>query len=111
MAQQYSDSIIEQFQPIVAQFGFSEPRWDYDPEEEIVRVQFQNPRRGNAVQIDCHVQDDKYSANYCRMEGEWKMCVEGKHKKLPALKVTLPHWIRKHCLECRAAAEEEKEDV
>jgi hypothetical protein len=111
IAQQHSDSIIEQFRPIVERFGFSEWPWDYDPEEDIVRVQFEDPRRGNTVQIDRHVQDDKFRANYCRMEGEGKLCIEGKHKKLAALKATLPHWIRKHCLECRTAADEGEETV
>ncbi len=108
-AQQYSDSMIEQFHPIVAQFGFATPSWDYSPDLDIVRVQFEDRRREKAVQIDCHIRDASYSANYCRMEGEWQMCVEGKPRSLEALRATLARWIRRHCVECRTKAEEEEE--
>jgi hypothetical protein len=108
-AERSSDSIIRQFHPIVAGFGFTKPEWDYDPELDTVRVQFKNPDRGIAVQVDCHFRDGSYSANYCRMDGAWQMCIEGKRKSLPALRKTLSRWISKHCVECRERSEPEKE--
>ena len=65
----YSDTVIKQFHPIVAQFGFTQPEWDYDEETEVVRVQFENPVRGNAVQIDYHLDDSSYHANYLQNGG------------------------------------------
>jgi hypothetical protein len=113
-AQSYSDTVIKQFHPIVAQFGFTKPEWDYDEETEVVRVQFENPAKKNAVQIDYHLQDDSYSANYCRMEGDWQMCIEGKLKSLMSLRATLSRWVLNHCEECRAKSEsrefEQEED-
>lgn len=109
-AQQYSDTVIKQFHPVVAQFGFTEPIWDYDAELDIVRVQFENPDRGNAVQIDCHVEDKSYSANYCHAEGEWHMCIEGKPKKsMAALRATLSRWILDNCEACRSDLEQMEE--
>jgi hypothetical protein len=109
-AQQYSDTVIKQFHPVVAQFGFTEPVWDYDADREIVRVQFENPDRGNAVQIDCHVQENSYRANYCHAEGEWHMCIEGKPKKsMAALRATLSRWILDNCEQCRPRPEEMEE--
>ncbi len=108
-ARSYSDTVIKQFHPIVAQFGFTQPEWDYDEETEVVRVQFENPVRGNAVQIDYHLDDDSYSANYCKMEGDWQMCIEGKLKSLVALRATLSRWVLNHCEECRTKSEESEE--
>ncbi|MBI5250697.1 MAG: hypothetical protein HY912_14500 [Desulfomonile tiedjei] len=99
-AQIYSDTVIKQFHPLVAQFGFTNSEWDYDPELHIVRVQFDNPRQKNAVQIDCHLEENSYSANYCRNEGDWQMCVEGRHKTLVGLRATLSRWILRQCPEC-----------
>ncbi len=96
-----SDAITEHFQPIVAQFGFTRPTWAYSADLEIVRVHFEDPRGEKAVQIDRHVADGSYSANYCRMDDEWQVCVEGKHRSFAALSATLPKWIRRHCRECR----------
>jgi len=109
--QQYSDAIIAQFHPIAAQFGFTKPVWDYDPELDIVRVQFENSERGNALQIDYHVEKDSCSANYCRMQGAWQMCIEGKRKSMPALRATLPRWIRRQCEECRIGPELEEAEL
>lgn len=108
-AERYSDSIIRQFHSIVAGFGFTKPEWDYDPELDTVRGQFENPARGNAVQVDCHFGDGSYSANYCRMDGAWQMCIEGKRKSLPALRKTLSRWIRKYCEECTERSELDEE--
>ena len=57
-AQEDSDTIIKQFHPIVAEFGFTTPVWDYDSESDIVRVQFENSKQGNALQIDHHFRKD-----------------------------------------------------
>ncbi len=59
-----SDEIVQQFHPIVTQFGFTKPRWDYDPESDILRVQFENPEKSRALQIDHHFVSDSFSANY-----------------------------------------------
>ena len=45
-AQEASDTIIKQIHPIVAEFGFTTPVWDYDSESDIVRVQFENSEAG-----------------------------------------------------------------
>ena len=99
-AQKYSDTVIKQFHPLVAQFGFTKSEWDYDPEVDIVRVQFENPQKKNAIQVDCHIEDNSYSANFCQMEGEWKMCIEGKPKTLAGLRATLSRWILHQCPDC-----------
>ena len=57
-AQEASDTIIKQIHPIVAEFGFTKPAWDYDSESDIVRVQFENSGQGNALQIDHHFRND-----------------------------------------------------
>lgn len=112
VAEKLSDSIVEQIRPVVAQFGFTRPSWDYSAELDIVRVQFDDPRSEKAVQVDCDLLENSCSANYCRMEGRWQVCVEGKQKSLAALRATLPRWIRRHCGECRTKDEaaEEAED-
>jgi hypothetical protein len=99
---QDSDTIIKRFHPIVAEFGFTRPAWDYDSELDIVRVQFENPKRGNALQIDHHFRNDSYSANYCRLKGDWQMCVEGKSQGLRMVEAKLSRWIRQNCEECKA---------
>lgn len=107
--QEDSDTIIKRFHPIVAEFGFTKPVWDYDSELDIVPVQFENSGRGNALQIDHHFRNDAYSANYCRLEGDWQMCIEGKPQKLPAFKAHLSSWIRQNCEECRTERQGETE--
>lgn len=109
MAHKLSDTIIEQFRPIVSQFGFITPSWDYSPELDIIRVQFDDPRSEKALQIDCHPQDDLCSANFCRIKGEWQVCAEGKERSMDGLKATLPRWIRQHCGECLTGEEEVEE--
>lgn len=109
MVNKLSDTIIEQFQPIVAEFGFTKPSWDYSSDLDIVRVQFDDPRSEKALQIDCNPDYDSCSANYCRIKGDWQVCAEGKQKDPDALRVTLPRWIRRHCGECRTREEEMEE--
>ncbi len=105
--ERYKGNIIREFHPIVARFGFTEPQWDYDPELDVVRVQFDNPERADALQVDCHVQDDSYSPNFCRMDGDWRTCIEGKSRSLSAFRATLSRWITDFCEECRTGSEEE----
>jgi hypothetical protein len=106
---QDSDTIIKRFHPIVAEFGFTKPVWDYDSESDIVRVQFENVGQGNALQIDHHFRNDSYSANYCRVKGDWQMCIEGKPQRLRTLKANLSRWIRQNCDECRTKPEQQDE--
>ncbi len=108
-AQEASDTIIKQIHPIVAEFGFTTPVWDYDSESDIVRVQFENSKQGNALQIDHHFRNDSYSANYCRLEGDWQMCIEGKPQKLGMFKANLSRWIRQNCEECGPQQQDETE--
>ena len=108
-AKRYSDTVIKQFHPVVSQFGFTKPEWDYDSELDTVRVQFEDPLRRNAVQIDCHLHENSFSANFCRMEGEWQMCIEGKPKTLSGLVATLPRWLLRQCPECGTSPSEEEE--
>jgi len=108
-AQQDSDVIIKRFHPIVAEFGFTKPVWDYDSESDIVRVQFENSGLGNALQIDHNFRNDSYSANYCRLKGDWQMCIEGKPQRLGMFKANLSRWIRQNCEECRTEREEQSE--
>ncbi len=106
---QDGDTIIKQFHPIVAEFGFTKPVWDYDSELDIVRVQFENSSQGDALQIDHHFRNDSYSANYCRLKGDWQMCIEGKPRKLTAFKARLSSWIRQNCEKCRTRPEQRDE--
>ncbi len=99
--QEDSDTIIQRFHPIVNQFGFTKPAWDYDPESDILRVQFENPEKGLALQIDHHFGSDSYSASYCRFRGDWLMCIEGKAQRLAKFKGSLSRWILNNCEECR----------
>ena len=108
-AQEQSDSVIKQFSPLVARFGFTTPRWDCDPELNIVRVQFERPREGRAIQIDYYMQADAYSANYCRAEGAWQICAEGKRTSLGTLFASLPRWILEHCRACNPEPEPDEE--
>lgn len=108
-SQHYADSIMYEFHPIVSLFGFSKPQWDYDEDLNIVRVQFENSQRRDAVQIDYHGDDDSYSANYCQTDGDWQICREGKHKSLRGLRHALPRWIRSNCDECMSRRPEREE--
>jgi hypothetical protein len=110
-AQRQGDTILKQFSPLVAQYGFAKPQWDCDPKLDIVRVQFERPREGRRIQIDYYMQADAYSANYCRAEGEWQICAEGKRTSLGALTASLPRWIVEHCRECSPESEEEEDEV
>jgi hypothetical protein len=71
-------AVMSEFRPIVKRLGFGNPRWGYDDESEILRVQFDDRDHEKAVQIDYSIQNDRHSANYCRNEGEWQICSEGK---------------------------------
>ncbi len=109
-AQQQGDAVVKRFSLLLAQFGFTKPQRDCDPELNVVRVQFERPREGRAIQIDYYLQADAYSANYCRAEGDWQICAEGKRTSLGALTAGLPRWILDHCRECSPESGEE-EDV
>ena len=107
--QEDSDTIVQQFHPIVTKFGFTKPRWDYDPESDILRVQFENPEKSRALQIDHHFASDSFSANYCRLQGDWQMCIEGKPQRLPKFKASLSLWVLDNCEECRAESKQSDE--
>jgi hypothetical protein len=92
--------VMREFRPLVSRLGFGSPRWDYDQEFGILRVHFEDRTGENAVQIDYSVEDDRYSANYCRNEDEWQICTEGKPRKLRTLKGTLTRWILDTCEDC-----------
>jgi hypothetical protein len=96
----FAGTVTREFHPIVSKLGFGSPRWDYDEELDIVRVQFEDPKHENAVQIDYSAANDSYSANYCRNEGEWQICTEGKPRKLRKLKDMLTVWLLKNCEDC-----------
>lgn len=96
----FAYKVMQEFRPIVSKLGFGSPTWDYDGEFGILRVQFEDNKRENAVQIDYSVEDDLYSANYCRNEREWQICTEGKAKKLGKLKGTLTKWLLQTCEDC-----------
>jgi hypothetical protein len=104
-----SDTVVKQFHPLVSQFGFTTPEWDYDPESATVRVQFENSQRRDAIQIDCQVEQNSYRANYCQMEGDWSMCVQGKPNSLAGLRATLSRWIRHQCPDCGSKPEDREE--
>ncbi len=96
----FARRVMNEFSPIMRRLGFGSPRWDYDDESETICVQFDDRRRKNAVQIDYSVEDDRYSANYCRNEDEWQICSQGKPGKLRKLKGTLSDWLLKTCEDC-----------
>ncbi len=102
-----SDRILGLFHPIATRFGFRDTIWDYDPESEIVRVEFENGNIGTALQIDHHIRADSYNANYCRIKGDWQICIEGKPQSLPKFKSRLSSWILDNCEECRSEKKEE----
>jgi hypothetical protein len=108
-ARQDSETIIERFHPIAAEFEFTRPVWDYDSESDTVRVQFENSGRGDALQIDHHFRNDSYSANYCHLKDDWQMCIEGRPRKLPAFKAKLSNWILRNCEQCATKPEREDE--
>ena len=107
--QKHSDTVIKQFHPLVSQFGFTKPEWDFDPESNTVRVQFENTGRKDAIQSDCHREENSYSANYCRMAGEGRMCLEGKPHTLAGLRATWSRWIRHQCPDCGEKTGEREE--
>jgi hypothetical protein len=100
-----ANRVIREFRPIVGRFGFSDPQWDYDAELGIVRVQFEDKSRANVVQIDYRTDQASYNANYCRNDGQWQICAEGKPKNLDKLKATLPDWLLKNCEDWRLDCE------
>jgi hypothetical protein len=107
--QEDSDTIVQQFHPIVTQFGFTKPGWDYDPESDVLRVQFEDPEENRALQIDHHFASDSYNANYCTLQGDWQLCIEGKRQTLRKFKGTLSRWILDNCEECRAESKQSDE--
>ncbi|MDQ7785538.1 MAG: hypothetical protein RDU20_21835 [Desulfomonilaceae bacterium] len=96
----FANWIIREFRPVVSKLGFGRPRWDYDPEFGVLRVQFEHADQEKAVQIDYDARSDLFSANYCRNEGEWHICNEGKPGKLGKLKGTVLNWLLDMCEEC-----------
>ncbi len=101
----YAYRVLREFRPIVRKLGFGSPRWDYDGEFGILRVQLDDRERDDAVQIDYDVENDLYSANYCQNEGEWQVCTQGKPNKLRTLKGTLTNWLLDMCEDCCADCE------
>jgi len=91
---------IKEFGPILAPYGFTRSGWGHDVELDMIQVFFQDPERQHAVQIDCNLQTGSFASNYCRYEGEWEICGEGKAKSFGALKKTLRKWIESNCEEC-----------
>ena len=100
LRREFAHDVIRQFGPILAPYGFTGSGWSHDPELDIIQVFFQDPRGQHAVQMDCNLQDGSFTSNYCRKEGEWEICGEGKAKSFAALKKSLRRWIEANCEEC-----------
>ncbi len=99
--EQFANDVIKEFSPIVAPFGFVKSGWIFDKDLEVVRIYFEDTQSRHAVQIDCDTQRDTFTPNYCRADGEWEICSEGKPKSFIGLQKTMVHWLRGICEECR----------
>lgn len=97
---EFASDVIKEFGPIVAPYGFTDPDWVYDEEYEMIEILFMDSGRRRAVRIDCTLQDGRFASNYCREEGEWEVCVEGKPKTFTALKKSLGRWLERSCEDC-----------
>jgi hypothetical protein len=100
LREEYAGDVIREFEPIFAAFGFTQSGWSYDKDLDMIQVYFKDSRRRHAVQIDCDTRRDTFTANYCRQDGEWEICSEGKPKTFIALKKTVGRWLRNNCEEC-----------
>lgn len=100
LRREFAHDAIKEFGPILASYGFTKPGWSHDAELDMIQVFFQDPERKHAVQIDCNLQTGSFTPNYCRKEGEWEICGEGKAKSFIALKKSLRRWIEANCQEC-----------
>jgi len=111
---EFASDVIKEFGPIVAPYGFTNPDWVYEKDYEMIEVLFEDPQRRRAVRVDCALQDGSFASNYCREEGEWEICVEGKPKSFTALKKSLRRWIERSCedccLDCRTGGEFDEEN-
>jgi len=100
LRREFAHDVIKKFGPILAPYGFTRSGWSHDAELDMIQVFFQDPERQHAVQIDCNLQTDSFASNYCRKEGEWEICGEGKAKSFIGLKKSLGRWIEANCEEC-----------
>ncbi len=100
LREEYAGDVIREFGPIFATFGFTQSGWSYDKDLDMIQVYFKDPLRRHAVQIDCDIHRDAFTANYCRQQEEWEICTEGKPKTFIGLKKTMAHWLRNNCEEC-----------
>ena len=96
--EEFAKDVINEFSPIVAPFGFTKSGWRFD--KEMVRVYFEDAESHHAVQIDCDTQRDTFTPNYCRQDGEWEICSEGKPKSFLGLQKTIARWLQEFCEEC-----------
>ncbi|HMK37526.1 MAG TPA: hypothetical protein VK463_20810 [Desulfomonilaceae bacterium] len=112
--ERFALGIIREFGPVVGRLGFGSPRWEYEETLRTLRVQFDDPQRKKAVQIDYKGDGRLYSANYCRDDGEWQICTQRKPQALRMLKHSLTDWLldvcEDCCLDCEPAPEVWDED-
>ena len=97
---EFASDVIKEFGPIVGPYGFTDAEWFYEKDHELIEVLFEDPQRRRAVHIDCSLEDGRFASNYCREEGEWEICVEGKPKSFTGLKKSLRRWIERSCEDC-----------
>lgn len=100
LRREFAHDVIREFGPVVAPYGFTRSGWSLDADLDMIQVFFEDPEREHMVQIDCNLQNGYFTANYCRKEGEWEICGEGKAKSFIALKKSLRRWIEHSCEEC-----------
>lgn len=92
--------MVNIFRPILSEFGFNDLSWEYDRKRNFMELNFTGSGGKHGVQIECNLKNETCKPHYCRAQGQWSVCTEGKFKSVAFLALGLGEWVKETCVYC-----------